>query len=109
MKKNMHWLYALGVNWLVPHGFHYSYDGFRKDDAGKSFFFQSPNYTHFHEFAAYAARLGFNSGIAQPDLPRGLFPESVFRSLLQAEYDLAVELREKLYECTQFLIDHHIQ
>ena len=110
MKKNMHWLYALGVNWLVPHGFHYSYDGFRKDDAGKSFFFQSPNYTHFHEFAAYAARLGFKLGESRSLTSLCvLFPESVFRSLFQAEYDLAVELREKLYECTQFLIDHHIQ
>lgn len=110
MKKNMHWLYALGVNWLVPHGFHYSYDGFRKDDAGKSFFFQSPNYTHFHEFAAYAARLGFKLGESRSLTSLCvLFPESVFRSLFQAEYDLAMELREKLYECTQFLIDHHIQ
>ena len=34
MKRDMHWLYSLGINFLVPHAFHYSYNGFRKDDAG---------------------------------------------------------------------------
>ncbi len=109
MKKNMHWLYALGVNWLVPHGFHYSYDGLRKDDAGKSFFFQSPDYERFHEFGQYAARLGFKLGESRSLAALCVaYPESVFRSLLDAERERAVELRETLYECIQFLMDHQI-
>ncbi len=110
LKKNLHWLAALGVNWLVPHGFHYSYDGFRKDDAGKSFFFQSPDYHEFHTFAAYASRLGFKLGESRSitDLCV-LFPESLFRRLHPAETDKAIAFREKLYLCNQTLINRHIQ
>ncbi len=110
MRKNMHWLYALGVNWLVPHGFHYSYDGFRKDDAGKSFFFQSPDYPEFSKFGEYAAKLGHKLGEARSRTAVCvLFPETVFRMLMPAEMELAREYRERLYECVQFLLDHQIQ
>ena len=110
MKKIAHWLYVLGVTYLVPHGFHYSYDGYRKDDAGKSFFFQDPQYENFHLFADYIARLGFKLGeaksMAQVCI---LYPAAAFRQLIPAERKLAEELRGKLYDCVQFMFDNHIQ
>ena len=110
MKKIAHWLYALGVNWLVPHGFHYSYDGYRKDDAGKSFFFQNGDYSEFHRFADYMARLGYKLGSGKSAASVCiLYPVSVFRGLIPAERKLAEALRERLYDCVQFMFDRHIQ
>ncbi len=110
MKRNLHWLYSLGVNWLVPHGFHYSYDGRRKDDAGKSFFFQSPDYPRFHRFGAYAARLGYLLGESRSHTRLCvLYPEKTFRRLIPGQRTEAIDKREQLYDCLQFLLDHQLQ
>jgi len=110
MKRNLHWLYSLGVNWLVPHGFHYSYDGRRKDDAGKSFFFQSPDYSQFHRFGEYAARLGCLLGESRSHTRLCvLYPEKTFRRLIPGQRAEAIEKREQLYDCLQFLLDHQLQ
>jgi alpha-L-rhamnosidase len=110
MRKVANWLFALGVNWLVPHGFFYSYDGHRKFDAGKSFFFQDEDFSHFKDFAAYAERIGSKLGQAKSlNHVCILFPVSVFRSLLPAEKEIAEEVREKLFNCVQALIDGHVQ
>ncbi|MFA6930004.1 MAG: hypothetical protein WCT05_06735, partial [Lentisphaeria bacterium] len=110
MKKNLHWLYALGINWLVPHGFHYSYDGRRKDDAGKSFFFQSPDYPLFHRFAGYAARLGYQLGESRSRTRLCvLYSEKSFRRLIPGQRREAIEKREQLYDCLQYLFDHQLQ
>ena len=110
MRKVANWLFALGVNWLVPHGFFYSYDGYRKFDAGKSFFFQDSDFPCFKDFAAYAERIGSKLGQAESlNHVCVLFPVSVFRSLLPGETKLAEEVREKLFNCVQSLIDRQIQ
>jgi hypothetical protein len=110
MKKNLCWLYSLGINWAVPHGFHYSYDGLRKDDAGKSFFFQSPDYPEFHKFGAFAADLGFRLGESRSTADICvLYPEGEFRKLFPAEPELALEKTEALYRCNQFLLQNQIQ
>jgi hypothetical protein len=100
----------LGVNWLVPHGFFYSYDGYRKFDAGKSFFFQDDDFPYFKDFAAYTERIGSKLGQAESlNHVCVLFPVSVFRSLLPGETKLAEEVREKLFNCVQSLLDRQIQ
>ena len=110
MRKVTHWLYALGVNWLVPHAFHYSYDGWRKDDAGKSFFFQDPDYPEFHRFSDYAARLGHRLGMAEAEGGLCLLhPASMFLRRLPAERDAALRLREAYYRRVQDLFDRHLQ
>lgn len=110
MKKIAHWLYALGITWLVPHGFYYSYDGYRKDDAGKSFFFQDQEYEKFHIFADYIAHLGYKLGQAQSMASICiLYPATAFRRLMPAERTSAEELRKELYDCVQFMFDNHIQ
>ncbi len=58
MKLNADWLFACGVNVIVPHGFHYGYSAFQRADAGKSFFFQDPLFDEYLRFSAYAARVG---------------------------------------------------
>lgn len=110
MFKNCHWLFALGVNWLVPHGFHYSYDGFRKDDAGKSFFFQDPYFPDFHRFSDYFARLGFKLGEARSAAQVAvLYPVSSFLRLIPAEREAAEALREEMYCAIRKLMERHIQ
>ncbi|MCK4982585.1 MAG: hypothetical protein KAS17_06655, partial [Victivallaceae bacterium] len=110
MRKVANWLFALGVNWLVPHGFFYSYDGYRKFDAGKSFFFQHEDFSNFKDFAAYAERVGSKLGQAKSlNHVCIIFPVSVFRSLLPAEREVAEEVREKLFNCVQTLINEHVQ
>ena len=110
MKRNMRWLYALGVNFLVPHGFHYSYDGFRKDDAGKSFFFQSPDYSRFHEFGEYAANLGFLLGESRSTAKVCVvFPENEFRRRCPALRAEAVDQMEQLYRLGQLFLQHQVQ
>ena len=110
MRKVANWLFALGVNWLVPHGFFYSYDGHRKFDAGKSFFFQDEKFSHFKDFAAYAERIGSKLGQAKSlNHVCILFPVSIFRSLLPAEREIAEEVQGKLFNCVQALIDGHVQ
>ena len=110
MRKVANWLFALGINWLVPHAFFYSYDGHRKFDAGKSFFFQDENFPEFKNFAAYAERIGSKLGQAKSlNHVCILFPVSIFRSLLPAEIELAEKIRENLFCCVQSLIDRGIQ
>ena len=58
LKRIGDWLYVLGINFLVPHAFHYAYCAYHRADAGKSFFFQDPYFEDYKKFAAYAGRLG---------------------------------------------------
>ena len=110
MKKNLAWLYSLGINWAIPHGFHYSYDGFRKDDAGKSFFFQSPDYDRFHKFGSFAANLGFRLGESRSTADVCIvYPESVFRERAIAESQAALDAVENLYATVQYLLQKQIQ
>lgn len=110
MRKVANWLYSLGVNWLVPHGFFYSYDGHRKFDAGKSFFFQDQDFSNFRRFAGYAERTGEKLGRADSmNHVCVLFPVSVFRSLFPGEMKRAEGLRSDLFRLVQNLIECHIQ
>lgn len=56
LKKTADWLFACGINWIVPHGFHYGYSAYHRADAGKSFFFQDPYFDDYKKFASYAGR-----------------------------------------------------
>ena len=56
-KRTADWLFSLGINWLVPHAFHYGYSAYQRGDAGKSFFFQDPQFNEYERFAEYAGRV----------------------------------------------------
>ncbi|MFA6101645.1 MAG: hypothetical protein WCV67_06435 [Victivallaceae bacterium] len=110
MKKIANWLYSLGITWLVPHGFFYSYDGYRKYDAGKSFFFQDEEFPDFKQFATYAQNTGYKLGESKSlNHVCILFPITALRSLFPAERELAEKLRAQLYDCVQMLLNNHVQ
>jgi hypothetical protein len=110
MKKVANWLYSLGITWLVPHGFFYSYDGYRKYDAGKSFFFQDEEFADFKQFAIYAQNTGYKLGEAKSlNHVCILYPITALRSLFPAELNLAEKLREQLFDCVQMLLNNRAQ
>lgn len=110
MKKIANWLFSLGINLLVPHGFHYSIDGYRKHDAGKSFFFQDPEFTHFGAFAQYAERIGSRLGGARSlNHVAVLVPLSAMRALYPAERSRAEAMREDLYRLCRNLTERQMQ
>ena len=57
LKKTADWLFVCGINWIVPHGFHYGYSAYQRADAGKSFFFQDVHFEDYKRFSAYAGRV----------------------------------------------------
>ena len=58
MRKVLNWAFVNDINLCVPHAFFYGYSGMRKYDAGKSFFFQDPDFNKFGKFASYANNIG---------------------------------------------------
>ncbi|MCD6508500.1 hypothetical protein J7M22_18010 [Candidatus Poribacteria bacterium] len=57
MKRIVDWQFSLGINFLCPHAFYYSLEGFRKTDSPPSQFYQVPYWRHYRAFADYVARL----------------------------------------------------
>ncbi|MBE6684322.1 MAG: hypothetical protein E7592_01565 [Ruminococcaceae bacterium] len=57
VRKTTDWLFACGINHIVPHGFHYGYSAYQRADAGKSFFFQDPYFDDYSDYAAYVGRV----------------------------------------------------
>lgn len=110
MLKTAGWLYALGINWLIPHGYFYSLDGFRKDDAGKGFFFQDPTFDSQPYFNILAGRMGQLLAESK-HLSRTavLYQISAFQRALPADMVKAQELQARLYAVNQDLISAHIE
>ncbi len=108
MRKVADWLFALGINFLVPHGFYYSYDGLRKNDAGKSFFFQDPEFANFKHFADYAGNIC--TRLSKGELSAEIClvnPVRQFRRQMPYDQVKAQKLRDNLYEACQFLLENH--
>ena len=108
MRKVADWLFSLGINFLVPHGFYYSYDGMRKNDAGKSFFFQDPEFPLFKGFSVYAGNIcrKLSTGQIASDVCL-INPSRRFRQLMPCEIKNATELSDSLYRASQFLMENH--
>ena len=111
MKKHANWLLSLGVNRLILHAFHYSIDGYRKDDAGKSYFHQDPAYkTSFPRFSDYAGRLGMILAGSQSTARVCLvWPQRSFQELYPGELDRAKMLENELILTVKKLLDQQIQ
>lgn len=104
------WLFSMGINWLVPHGYHYSYDGFRKDDAGKSYFFQDRHFGGQRDFNVFAERTGKISGSSDYVCDTVLvYPTWDFRRFLPVEADRAEALRVRYTAAERFLTENHVQ
>lgn len=59
MKWIADWEYVLGVNQLIPHGFHYTIEGERKRDWPPSMFCQFTWWEQYGQFNDYLTRMGY--------------------------------------------------
>lgn len=110
MKRMTDWLYAMGITVIVPHGFHYSYDGHRKFDAGKSFFFQDEYFDKFPEYARYTDKTGrLLAGCRHLCNTAVLYPISKFFELFPAEEEAANSLRKTLDRAVACLFANQIE
>lgn len=57
LKRVTDWQYAQGINLLIPHAIYHTISGMTKRESPPSFFYQSPHWEDFGEFAAYVKRL----------------------------------------------------
>jgi SAM-dependent methyltransferase len=85
MKRIVDWQYRLGVNFLCPHAFYYSTEGFRKHDSPPSQFFQAAYWPYYRYFADYVARLSLlmraGKHVAQAAL---FYPQDAFWEAFKA-------------------------
>ena len=58
MKILTDWQYMMGINFMVPHAFHYSITGQRKRECPPSQFYQNPMWDSYGYFSRYLSRLG---------------------------------------------------
>lgn len=116
LKRCTDWLVACGINFIVPHGFHYGYNAYQRADAGKSFFFQDPLFPEYIRYSHYAGRLCKIISEYDRDndtlivLPDGAFAEEIPFPIGNngiAPSDRAISIRAKLYKVIQYLITHH--
>lgn len=110
MRRVTNWLYSQGVNWIVPHGFYYSYDGNRKHDAGKSFFFQDEFFDQFPKYATYADRMGGRISKGKPIGVTALMQLSDrIAGYMPVESEKAIEVRTDLFRAVATLSERHIE
>jgi hypothetical protein len=58
MKILADWQYMMGINFMVPHAFHYSISAQRKRECPPSEFYQNPMWDNYRYFSDYLSRLG---------------------------------------------------
>lgn len=117
LRKMGDWLFACGINWLVPHAFHYGYGAYQRADAGKSFFYQDRLYPEYLRFAQYAGRVckhladyrhenktlvvlpssGLNEEVPFPMCNTGVYPT-----------DRALGIQERCYQVVRYFTEHQI-
>ncbi len=117
LRKTGDWLFACGINWLVPHAFHYGYGAYQRADAGKSFFYQDRLYPEYLRFARYAGRVcKLLSEYRQENkvllvLPSGGFTEEVpFPMCNTGVYpsERATEMQNRCYAVVRYLMERQI-
>ncbi|MFC1713500.1 glycosyl hydrolase, partial [Candidatus Poribacteria bacterium] len=94
MKRIVDWQYRLGINFLCPHAFYYSMEGFRKHDSPPSQFYQATYWPYYRHFADYVARLSLlmraGSHIAQAAL---FYPQDAFWDAFKAGQEDTLDRR----------------
>ena len=110
MKKIAGWLFIVGASVLVVHGFYYGYAGLRKYDAGKSFFFQDPDFARFKEFSLFAERYGKRLGESQSTAKTLLvYPNFAFADFALSDREKFDCAEKKYLAAVNFLTDRHIE
>ena len=107
MKRYCGWTYIMGANTSVPHGFYYGTAGYRKYDAGKSFFFQDPDFKDFPKFVKFADEYGKLLSAHKPMANTLLVaPNWEFAALSE---EGCAKLNEKLLSAVKVLTENHIE
>ena len=107
MKRYCGWTYIMGANTSVPHGFYYGTAGYRKYDAGKSFFFQAPDFADFPKFAEFTDIYGKMLSEYKPTANTLLIaPNWEFTAISE---DKCGKLNEKLLSAIKVLTENHIE
>jgi len=57
MKRVSDWQYMMGINFIVPHAFHYSITGQRKRECPPTEFYQNPMWENYKCYSDYICRL----------------------------------------------------
>jgi hypothetical protein len=58
MKRITDWQYMMGINFIIPHAFHYSISGQRKRECPPTEFYQNPMWENYKHYSDYTSRLG---------------------------------------------------
>jgi hypothetical protein len=107
MKRYCGWTFIMGANTAVPHGFYYGSAGYRKYDAGKSFFFQDPDFKDFPKFSQFTDAYGRLLSAHKPTAKTLLVePNWEFAALSE---DGCAKLNEKLLMAVKALTEAHIE
>jgi hypothetical protein len=94
MKRIVDWQYRLGINFLCPHAFYYSMEGFRKHDSPPSQFFQATYWPYYRHFSDYVARLSLLMRAGRHVAQAALFyPQDVFWESFKAGQEDAQDRR----------------
>ncbi len=119
LKQISDWLFVCGINLIVPHAFFYGYSAMQRGDAGKSFFFQDPDFeSEYVKYAKYAERACDILNEYQDNakvclvLPYDAMAEEVPFPVSNAGYqprERAISIKERLQDLIRFLIVKHIQ
>lgn len=110
MFKIADWSFVMGLNLFVPHAFYYGYSGFRKKDAGKSFFFQDPMFNNFSVFANYADKMGaFLTNGQEMANTLLLYPNWEFSAVAWQDKTKSDELQRRLFNSVKQLLENHIE
>ncbi len=110
MKKMAGWAFIFGADTLVPHAFYYGYAGLRKYDAGKSFFFQDPNFKDFPKFSRYVDRIGkrLYEGESTSDTLL-VYPNWEFVAYAFLGDAYYAPFADKFFEAFKTLLDLHVE
>lgn len=107
MKRYCGWTYIMGANTSVPHGFYYGTAGYRKYDAGKSFFFQAPDFKDFPKFAKFADKYGELLSEHKPTANTLLISPN-WEFTVRSEEGCA-KVNDKLLAAVKTLTENHIE
>lgn len=117
LKKVGDWLFACGINFLVPHAFHYGYCAYQRTDAGKSFFFQDTQFDEYLKFSRYAAKVCEKMSAYESAndvlvvLPDGAFGEEIIYPVTNtyaAPTKRGLALRESCAELVRYFSSNQI-
>lgn len=116
LKRCTDWLVACGIDFIVPHGFHYGYNAYQRADAGKSFFYQDPLFPEYIDYSHYAGRLCKiiteyqRSNDILVVIPDGAFAEEIPFPIGNngiKPSERAVSIRSKFFDVGRYLFTHH--